>query len=358
MDEGRYALIIACSEYQDHSLKELLKPGKDARALNAVLSHPNIGNFDVKILINKEAHIVNQEIETFLNDRKPGDTVLLYFSCHGIKDEDGQLFFASTNTNLGLLGSTTTSANFVNNAMLRSRSKSQILLLDCCYSGAFSKGMIAKSDERAVTKDQFQGKGRIILTASDSMQYSFEGDELSERWENSFSFFTGLVIYGLQTGEADKDNDGKISSNELYEYVYDKITDRTPNQRPQKWSFVEGDLIIAKNPYMPLKPPMVGDIHSIKQHKQQPIPVPSIPHKRQTLFYVKQLFQNKKISLSLIVISFAILSIGYYILIFLLLLLQIRLIMLLLLQIRLIMLLLLQIRLIMLLLLQRRHIFS
>src|SRR4051812_8426955 len=129
MDEGRYALIIACSEYQDHSLKELLKPGKDARALNAVLSHPNIGNFDVKILINKEAHIVNQEIETFLNDRKPGDTVLLYFSCHGIKDEDGQLFFASTNTNLGLLGSSTTSANFVNNAMLRSRSKSQILLL-------------------------------------------------------------------------------------------------------------------------------------------------------------------------------------------------------------------------------------
>ena len=65
--------------------------------------------------------------------------MLLYFSCHGIKDEDGQLYFAATNTRRKLLDATAISAHFENRVMFRSRSRKQLLLLDCCYSGAFAK---------------------------------------------------------------------------------------------------------------------------------------------------------------------------------------------------------------------------
>lgn len=96
-----------------------------------------------------------------------------------MKDDEGHLYFAAFDTYRKELYSTAISADFVNMIMSRSRSKRQVLLLDCCYSGAFAKGMIAKGADKEVhTKEHFDGHGRIILTASDAMQYSFEGDEL------------------------------------------------------------------------------------------------------------------------------------------------------------------------------------
>src|SRR6185312_6135848 len=175
MPNDRYALVIACSEYRDNGLKQLKRPGQDAIALANVLNHPDIGNFKVTLLINKESYIVSEEIEAFLNARKKDDVVLIYFSCHGLRDDDGNLFFASINTNIERLQSTTIPSDFVNTIMIRCRSKTQILLLDCCYSGAFPKGKVAKTDRTAITEDKFQGgTGRIILTSTDSTSYSFE----------------------------------------------------------------------------------------------------------------------------------------------------------------------------------------
>ena len=65
--------------------------------------------------------------------------------------------------------------------MSRSRSRRQILLLDCCYSGAFKQGMLAKGDKRVGAGEQLEGQGRIVLTASDALQYSFEGGHVARR---------------------------------------------------------------------------------------------------------------------------------------------------------------------------------
>ena len=65
MDEKRFALIIANSEYQDPDLQKLLAPSLDAEALAKVLGHPKIGEFGVKALINKRSSEVNEEIDIF-----------------------------------------------------------------------------------------------------------------------------------------------------------------------------------------------------------------------------------------------------------------------------------------------------
>jgi hypothetical protein len=57
-------------------------------------------------------------------------------------------------------------------------------------------------------------------------------------------------LEGLKTGKADKDNDGKVSLDEWYDYVHIKITQSTPKQVPHKWSYrQQGDVIIARNPF-------------------------------------------------------------------------------------------------------------
>ena len=123
-------------------------------------------------------------------------------------------------------------------------------MLDCCYSGAFAKGLVSRADKKIHTGDYFdEGRGRIVLTASDSMQYSFEADKLNVEVKDPGSIFTRAVIDGLNTGKADLDKDGRVSYDELYDYTYDRVIDETPLQKPGKWVFgVEGDVIVARNP--------------------------------------------------------------------------------------------------------------
>lgn len=251
-DNRRFALIIAVSEYQDSDFRKLVSPGKDAEALASVLKNPDIGGYDdVKVVKNEPAYKVNEEIQAFFGDRRRDDLLLLYFSCHGIKDEDGQLYYAAINTRRKLLAATAISANFVNVVMAQSRSRRQVLVADCCYSGAFARGFVTRADKKIHTGEYFdRGRGRIVLTASDSMQYSFEEDKVQVEVTEPGSIFTRAIVEGLKTGKADLNEDGLVSYDELYDYTYDRVIDEMPNQRPQKWEFgVEGDVVIAKNPY-------------------------------------------------------------------------------------------------------------
>ena len=252
MTEKRFALIIANCEYEDADLHQLVSPAHDAESLVSVLKDPAIGGFDVQTLLNKPSHKIRIGIEEFFTDRKRDELLLLFFSGHGIKDEDGQLYFSSTDTKRKLLRATSIEANFVNKVMQLSRSRKQVLILDCCYSGAFARGMLAKADKEIGTKERFEGMGRVVLTASDAMQYAFEGDRVEG--EGRPSVFTRSLVHGLETGEADRDGDGQITLDELYDYVHDLVTNETPNQRPSKWNFgVQGKIIIARSPNTVLK---------------------------------------------------------------------------------------------------------
>ena len=201
MDEKRFALIIANSEYQDPDLNKLLAPSLDAEALANVLGDPEIGEFEVKALINKRSYEVNEEIDMFFADRGRDDLLLFYFSGHGIKDEEGSLFFATANTRRKFPSTTSIPADLVNRLMDRCRARRKILLLDCCYSGAFFRGMRAKADKNINTGEYFQqGRGSVVITASDAMQYSFEGDDLEGLGKRSI--FTSAIVEGLNTGNA------------------------------------------------------------------------------------------------------------------------------------------------------------
>jgi Caspase domain len=247
MDGTRSALIVASDDYADPALRRLRAPASDARALAAVLQDPGIGGFEVRTLLNRPAHVVSLELEEFFADRRPDDLLLVHFSCHGIKDEGGELYFAMANTLLRRLGSTAVAAEFVNRRMGRSRSRRIVLLLDCCYAGAFERGMTARAGTGMGIEVQLRGRGRAVITASSAMEYAFEGDELSDRGMATPSVFTSAIVEGLATGEADRDQDGLVALDELYDYVYDKVRRTTPHQTPGKWTFgVEGELVIAR----------------------------------------------------------------------------------------------------------------
>jgi Caspase domain len=244
----RSALIIASRDYQDPGLRQLRSPAYDAAALARVLGDPKIGDFDVQTLLDAPSYEISEAVEEFFSDRSPDDLLLMHFSCHGVKDEGGELHFATSNTKLHRLSATSVAADFVNRRMNRSRSRRVVLLLDCCYAGAFERGMTARAGTNVNIEEQFGGgRGHAVITASNSMEYAFEGDQLADAHELAPSVFTSAFVEGLETGEADRDQDGQVSLDELYDYVYDKVRVTTPNQTPGKWTFgVQGDIYVAR----------------------------------------------------------------------------------------------------------------
>jgi hypothetical protein len=243
----RNALIIASRDYQDPGLRQLRSPADDAEALSRVLANPRIGGFDVQTLLDVPSYEICEAVEEFFADRAPDDLLLMHISSHGVKDEGGELYFATSNTKLRRLGATAMAAEFVNRRMSRSRSRRIVLLLDCCYAGAFERGMTARAGTSVNIEEQFGGRGRAVITASSAMEYAFEGDRLADAHELSPSVFTGALVEGLETGDADRDQDGQISLDELYDYVYDKVRVTTPNQTPGKWTFgAQGDIYVAR----------------------------------------------------------------------------------------------------------------
>ena len=117
----RSALIVATSTYDDARLAGLRSPHVDAEALAGVLADPEIGDFEVTTVVNRPWHEVSRAVAQFFRDRRPDDLVLLHFSCHGLKDDSGELYFAATDTSLDLLEATAVSSSAVNRAVDRSR---------------------------------------------------------------------------------------------------------------------------------------------------------------------------------------------------------------------------------------------
>lgn len=241
----RLALLVATYRYEDAGLRQLAAPGHDAEALAEVLRDPAIADFDVTVLVNEPHHVVGEAIGEFYHNRRRDDLTLLYFTGHGLKDDDGRLYLAMTNTKRDRLLFTGLSALQIDEAMESCASRQKVLVLDCCYSGAFPASRTSKSDGQVHTLEKFRGKGRVVLTASDATQYSFEGDHILG--QGTQSVFTRFLVEGLITGEADLDRDGDISLDELYGYVYDRVTEEMPQQRPKKQENVEGRIVIARN---------------------------------------------------------------------------------------------------------------
>ena len=255
MAQRKLGLVIGNSAYRDSTLSRLATPDVDVGDLADILLDPDIGGFDdVNVLVNASSHIIRRAISNFFAVKDREDLLLFYFSGHGVLDLQGQLFLAVKDTERQLLRATAIPASFITDEMNNSRSQRQLLILDCCHSGAFARGSKGSTGASVGTAAAFEGTGfgRVVLTATDATQYAWEGDQAIGEPANSV--FTRYLIQGLKTGEADANRDGRITVDELYDYVYGQVIQETPKQTPGKWAYREqGEIIIAQNPSWKLK---------------------------------------------------------------------------------------------------------
>ena len=240
---NRYALLVGNSNYEDPALRPLPSAVRDVKALQQILINPEIGGFaesEVRVLMDADRKAIEDAIWRLFADRKRDDLLLFYFSGHGVTEPKSKDFYLTTSKTLeSKAPPSSVWAGYIHLHMNNSNSKCKVIILDCCFSGAFTKGM--KGNETLDIVPQFAGEGRAILTASNSSQYAFEqpGYELS--------LYTHFLVKGLKTGEADLNGDGNISVFELHEYVEKEVTNINDRMSPQFDNHNKGrEIILAK----------------------------------------------------------------------------------------------------------------
>ena len=253
MTGRRRALVVATDTYDHAALGQLRSAAADAVALSEVLGDPEVGGFEVDVVRNAASHEVQAHIEDLFADSGRDDLVLLHFSGHGLKSDSGELFIAARNTRPDRLASSSVPADFVQRCMRGSRAHSIVLFLDCCYGGAFGEGVAVRAAGPVNVMDAFPkgrlggGRGRAVISASSAIEYAFEGTTLTAEHEAPPSVFTSAVVHGLRTGDADRDEDGLVSLDELYDYVFDRVREANPKQTPGRDIEMSGEIYVARS---------------------------------------------------------------------------------------------------------------
>ncbi|MFD8080342.1 transporter substrate-binding domain-containing protein [Kitasatospora sp. NPDC059722] len=247
-DELRFALVVATARYTDPALRQLRAPARDADQLSEVLADPRIGGFAVTRVVDRTAQEIRLAAEEFLTGRDPEDLLLVYLSCHGLVDVRRKLYFAATDTVKTRLAATGVESQWLLDLMEDCRARRLVVILDCCFSGAFSHGLKGDEDLALGERLRGQGRGRVVLTASRGSEYSWEGEPLSGT-EPPGSVFTTAIVDGIRSGAADEDHDGYVSVDDAYAFAFDRIRSGGGRQTPQRWLYgAEGKILLARSP--------------------------------------------------------------------------------------------------------------
>ena len=246
--ERRLALVVATQTYEDPSLRQLRAPARDVEELRGVLADPEVGGFEVSAVTDRGAHEIRLAIEDFLVDRRTDDLLLIYLTCHGLVDVRRRLFFAAADTRKDRLAATGVEAQWLLSQLDDCRARRQVVILDCCFSGAFANATKGDPDLGLGERLHGGGRGRVVLTASRGSEYSFEGEPVAGL-EMPGSVFTSALVHGIRSGAADVDRDGFISVDDAYEYAFDQLRTLGAQQTPQRWLYgAEGDIFLARSP--------------------------------------------------------------------------------------------------------------
>ncbi|MCC3439080.1 MAG: hypothetical protein EAZ39_09500 [Oscillatoriales cyanobacterium] len=235
--QKKVALLVGVSNYHQQGISALPSATKDVMAIKQVLQRQDMGGFaetDITPLPNPKEKKMKDAIYNLFDKCKANDLLLFYFSGHGFKDERGNLFIATptteTDANKTVRSYTAISASFVHERMTASLCKKQIVILDCCFSGAFTKGLVLGN------------KSWAVLSSSDDIEYSYA------QADSGLSIYTRYLVEGINTGAGDLNNDGKISIDELHRYTKNKVKEDSPNMNPSLKDANGGcNIVLAKS---------------------------------------------------------------------------------------------------------------
>ncbi len=237
------ALVIGIGNYNDPTIEQLPGAIEDARDFAEALMRNE--DIEVEIKENLTLSQLNIELSKWSREGEAEDTIILYFAGHGytLKDEP---YLIPSDANSAYIRDNPDKVAYNLAKGLKElsediRAKEVLIIIDACYSGSLIKGARPLQDPRISEfsiDSLIKEKGYVFLLSSKSNETS--GEMVEGR-----GYFTHYLLKGME-GEANRDNDDKITVKEVYEYLREEVRKATNNnQTPVMVGDIE--IVIARD---------------------------------------------------------------------------------------------------------------
>jgi uncharacterized caspase-like protein len=168
------------------------------------------------------------ELPQWLKKIGPDDTAIIYFSGHGFRDAEGKMYLAPIDCDPANPAPTGIPVEWFREQIAACPARFKLLVIDACHAGS-EKG---DDHETGVAANEltepFRSLEGVVTLASS------KADEKSQIWEDKQqSLFSYWLNQGLK-GHADEDGDAAVDIDELYKYVYRRVTQTAETRFPRQ----------------------------------------------------------------------------------------------------------------------------
>jgi WD40 repeat protein/uncharacterized caspase-like protein len=246
-----YVLALGASKFKDNRF-DLTYAAKDADDIaNKFKSSEGVfSEVHVKTVTNEQltkGNITN--LKSFFTSAKRDDIVMLFIAGHGILDSKYDYYYATTDLDFADPAKNGVVYEVIEGLLDGLQALKKLFIMDTCHSGEVDKDEVeieehAETEQGDVTfrhvggdikfknslgmestselmKELFtdlrRGTGATVISSAGGAEYAMEGD----KWKNGL--FTYCLLHGIETKEADLDNDGNIMISELQKYVKHEV---------------------------------------------------------------------------------------------------------------------------------------
>lgn len=242
----RLAILIGNGRFEaDASLHELFGPRHDVASLGRLLGDPDIGNYTVFEVLDRDSVQLAEEVEALFAMAAPGANLLLYYAGWVLTEPGRGLYLATADTRLDAINETALPVSTLKAMLRRCSATEMTVLFDCCYgspAGAVDEHAI-EHDLRRVRTDVSPD---LHLIASPARTCAPDDRETATD-SGLEGAMTRCIVEGIATGAADRDGDNATSATELNEYLGLRLGDDRP-----LWAGplggVDPEIVVSPNP--------------------------------------------------------------------------------------------------------------
>ena len=244
-----WLLLVGVNEYLDTSLPSLRYPALDCQGLEKALSKATAGFPNKEVIVQHDFAAqppslegIRSSLQKIVSQSQPQDSILLYFSGHGVVEPNTQqAFLCFPETCKDDLLNTGLAMQELVQILGASSANQQLVCLDTCHSGdmnflrqnggnkdgSMPETLVNPTPQLmdVLRQHAAHSKKFCALLSCDKGQQSWEFPELGH------GVFTYFLMQGLM-GEA-ADANGFIEADGLYKYIYHKTVQYIDNLNHQ-----------------------------------------------------------------------------------------------------------------------------
>ncbi|WP_416066456.1 caspase family protein [Rhizobium sp. ZK1] len=222
-------LAIGINTYENEALPSLNYALRDAGLLLDVLGHPQgAGPAFTVVEGPKDRRATPDAIlsatEKLLAGLSRGDHAVLFLAGHGLQDEKGRFYFATSATDPADLEHTALPFDRLSAVLERTEARVTVLL-DACHSGLVGNSIAATNDDLANNLARLKSNITVLAAA--------KGRQQSQGRYETGGLFTHAIadVLGADRGQYDRNGNGRIEASELYRGVKALVVDQSEGQQ-------------------------------------------------------------------------------------------------------------------------------